>query len=129
MMKYIANHLVTIHNAAAAEAMVLAMKAGLDPAVVYDTLRDSAGSSRMFQIRGPLMRDSVYEPATATVRTHLKDMSIIEGFASEVACALPVYSAAAQLYHAGNALGFSKLDTASVCAVLQIMNGVTRKQA
>ena len=29
-MKFIANHLVAIHNVAVAEAMVLAMKAGLD---------------------------------------------------------------------------------------------------
>ena len=39
IMKYIANLLVTIHNVSSAEAMVLGMKAGLDPAVIYDTLR------------------------------------------------------------------------------------------
>ena len=38
VMKYIANLLVSIHNVAAAEAMVLGMKAGLDPALLYDTL-------------------------------------------------------------------------------------------
>ena len=77
IMKYIANLLVTIHNVSAAEAMVLGMKAGLDPAVIYDTLADSAGSSRMFQVRGPLMRDNHYDNATATIRTHLKDLSVI----------------------------------------------------
>ena len=58
VMKYIANLLVSIHNVAAAEAMVLGMKAGLDPALLYDTLSDSAGTSRMFEVRGPLMRDA-----------------------------------------------------------------------
>lgn len=126
IMKYIANHLVTIHNAAAAEAMLLGMKAGIDPGLVYDTLADSAGTSRMFQMRGPLMRDENYDNPTATIRTHLKDLSIISGFAAELGCALPVYAAAEQLYHAGEALGFAARDTASICAVLERMNGFDR---
>ena len=126
IMKYIANHLVTIHNAAAAEAMLLGMKAGIDPGLVYDTLADSAGTSRMFQMRGPLMRDENYDNPTATIRTHLKDLSIISGFAAELGCALPVYAAAEQLYHAGEALGFAARDTASICAVLEHMNGFDR---
>ncbi len=126
IMKYIANHLVTIHNVAAAEAMLLGVKAGLDPAVVYDTLADSAGTSRMFQVRGPLMRDSAYDMPTATIRTHLKDVGIISAFAAELGCALPVYQAATQLYMAGEALGFGARDTASVCAVLEAMHGIDR---
>ena len=82
VMKYIANLLVSIHNVAAAEAMALGMKADLDPALVYDTLADSAGTSRMFEVRGPLMRDAQYDQATATIRTHLKDVEIIGAFAT-----------------------------------------------
>jgi len=89
IMKYIANHLVTIHNAAAAEAMLLGMKAGIAPSLIYDTLADSAATSRMFQMRGPLMRDENYDTPTATIRTHLKDLSIISSFAAELGCALP----------------------------------------
>lgn len=126
IMKYIANHLVTIHNVAAAEAMLLGIKAGMDPAVIYDTLADSAGSSRMLQVRGPLMRDNAYDAPTATIRTHLKDVSIISAFAAELGCALPVYQAATQLYMAGAALGFGERDTASVCAVLEAMHGIDR---
>jgi L-threonate 2-dehydrogenase len=126
IMKYIANHLVTIHNVAAAEAMVLGIKAGLDPAVIYDTLADSAGSSRMFQMRGPLMRDQVYDQPTATIRLHLKDVAVIDAFMAELSCDLPVYAAATQLYHASAAAGYLACDTASVCAVLETMNGVDR---
>ncbi len=56
-MKFVANHLVNIHNVAAAEAMTLGMKAGLDPHLIYDVIADSAGSSRMFQVRGRMMAD------------------------------------------------------------------------
>lgn len=129
IMKYIANHLVTIHNVAAAEAMVLGIKAGMDPALVYDTLADSAGTSRMFQMRGPLMRDEEYDVPTATIRMQLKDISIIDAFAADLACALPVYAAASQVYHAGAALGRKEQDTAAVCAVLETMHGIDRKKS
>lgn len=128
VMKYIANHLVTIHNVAAAEAMVLGIKAGIDPALVYDTLADSAGTSRMFQMRGPLMRDETYDVPTATIRMQLKDISIIDGFAADLDCALPVYAAASQIYYAGAALGRKEQDTAAVCAVLETMHGIERKK-
>lgn len=128
IMKYIANHLVTVHNVAAAEAMVLGIKAGMEPAVVYDTLADSAGTSRMFQMRGPLMRDESYDEPTATIRMQLKDISIIDAFAADLDCALPVYAAASQVYHAGSALGRREQDTAAVCAVLETMHGIDRKK-
>ncbi|TXH83394.1 MAG: NAD(P)-dependent oxidoreductase [Rhizobium sp.] len=128
VMKYIANHLVTIHNVAAAEAMVLGIKAGIDPSLVYDTLADSAGTSRMFQIRGPLMRDENYNIPTATIRMQLKDIAIIDAFADGLDCALPVYAAASQIYHAGAALGRREQDTAAVCAVLETMHGIDRKK-
>jgi putative dehydrogenase len=63
-MKFIANHLVTIHNLAAAEAIVLSEMAELDPALVFDVIVDSAGSSRMFQIRGPMMVRGQYDEPT-----------------------------------------------------------------
>jgi 3-hydroxyisobutyrate dehydrogenase len=128
VMKYIANHLVTINNVAAAEAMMLGMKAGIDPGVVYNTLADSAGTSRMFQMRGPLMRDENYDAPTATIRMQLKDISIIDAFAADLGCALPVYAAASQIYHAGAALGRKEQDTAAVCAVLETMHGFERKK-
>ena len=82
----------SIHNVAAAEAMALGMKAGLDPSVLYDTLADSAGTSRMFEVRGPLMRDAQYEQATATIRTHLKDVDIINAFADRLRCPTPLFA-------------------------------------
>jgi L-threonate 2-dehydrogenase len=127
VMKYIANLLVSIHNVAAAEAMVLGMKAGLDPALLYDTLADSAGTSRMFEVRGPLMRDAQYDQATATIRTHLKDVEIIDAFANGLRCPTPLFSASAQAYYARAAQGFETQDTASVCAVMEGLAGLVRR--
>src|SRR5438132_1383804 len=52
-MKFVANLLVAIHNVSTAEAFVLGMKAGLDPKTIYEVMANSAGASRMFQVRGP----------------------------------------------------------------------------
>ena len=61
-MKVVANLLVAIHNVAAAEALVLAMKAGLDPALALRVVGDGAGSSRVLQLRGPMMVKGEYVP-------------------------------------------------------------------
>jgi len=68
-MKFVANHLVAIHNVATAEAMILAERAELDPRMVVDMVGPGAGGSRMFQMRAPMMVERVYEPATMKVST------------------------------------------------------------
>jgi len=86
-MKFVANHLVAIHNVATAEAMILAERAGLDPKMVVDMVGPGAGGSRMFQMRAPMMVEGVYEPATMNVSTWKKDMAIIAEFADDIGCA------------------------------------------
>ena len=125
-MKYIANHLVTIHNVAAAEAIVLGMKAGLDPQLIYDTISDSAGSSRMFQVRGQMMVYGRYDNVTATSKTHLKDIDIIGNFAVGLSFPMPLFNLAAQYYHAAVGQGRGNEDTGAVCAVVESLGGVVR---
>src|SRR6058998_1913634 len=72
-MKFLANLLVAIHNVSAAEALVLGMKAGLDPATMVKVLSDGAGSSRMLQLRGPMMARNDYRDATMKVAVWQKD--------------------------------------------------------
>jgi len=124
-MKFIANHLVTIHNLAAAEAIVLGEMAGLDPGLVFDVIGDSAGSSRMFQIHGPMMVRGQYDEPTATMTTHLKDLDIIGKFAADLHCPTPLFATATQFYHAGIAQGRGGHDTGAVCAVLEQLAGIT----
>ena len=128
-MKYIANLLVNIHNVAAAEAFTLASRAGMDLQLVYDTLQDSAGSSRMFQMRGPLMVADHYQPPTARISLHMKDLDIISRFADGLHCPVPLFTMATQLYHAASSQGMGAEDTAAVCRVLEQMAGVDRAGA
>ena len=121
-MKYVANLLVSIHNVSAAEAFVLGMKAGLPAEDIYKVVSDGAGSSRMFEVRGPLMvsgDDREYDKATMKVDIWQKDVKIINDFANALDCPTPLFAAAAQLYRAAMAQGRAKQDTASVCSIME----------
>jgi 3-hydroxyisobutyrate dehydrogenase-like beta-hydroxyacid dehydrogenase len=126
-MKFVANLLVTIHNVSAAEAFVLGMKAGLDPEMILKAVSDGGGTSRMFEVRGPLMAAGKFDEATMKVDMHQKDIDIISDFARKLNCPTPLLSAAAQLYTAALANGYAKHDTAAVCAVLEEMAGFKRE--
>jgi putative dehydrogenase len=118
-MKFIANHLVAIHNVATAEAMVLAERAGLDPQMVLDMVGPGAGGSRMFQMRAPMMVERIYEPATMKVSTWKKDMAIIAEFAEQIGCATPLFTLTQPVYTEAMAMGLGDQDTAAVFEVLK----------
>ena len=126
-MKFVANLLVAIHNVSAAEAMVLGMKSGLDPDMIYKVIKDGAGNSRMFEIRGPMMVEDEYSEATMSINMWQKDLKIIMEFAAALGSPAPLLSASAPIYHAALSQGRGPDDTASVCAVLEEMANFKRK--
>jgi putative dehydrogenase len=126
-MKFVANHLVAIHNVATAEAMILAQRAGLDPKMVVDMVGPGAGGSRMFQMRAPMMAEGVYEPATMKVSTWKKDMAIIAEFADEIGCTTPLFSMTQPIYSEAMAMGLGDQDTAAVFEVLKKTILIDRK--
>jgi 3-hydroxyisobutyrate dehydrogenase-like beta-hydroxyacid dehydrogenase len=125
-MKFVANLLVAIHNVSAAEAFVLGMKAGLPAKTIFKVQADSAGSSRMFQVRGPMMVAGRYDEATMKNALWQKDMKIIGEFAASLGVPTPLFNASAAIYNATLSQGYEKQDTAAVCAVLEQMAGVRR---
>jgi L-threonate 2-dehydrogenase len=118
-MKFVANHLVAIHNVATAEAMILAERAGLDAKMVVDLVGPGAGGSRMFQMRAPMMVEGIYEPATMKVSTWKKDMAIIAEFAEDIGCETPLFTLTQPVYTQAMAMGLGDQDTAAVFEVLK----------
>ena len=118
-MKFVANHLVAIHNVASAEAMLLAERAGLDLNQVIEMIAPGAGGSRMFQMRAPMMASRTYEPATMRISTWKKDMAIIAEFASELGCETPLFTMTQPVYTQAMAMGLGNQDTAAVFEVLK----------
>ncbi len=125
-MKFVANHLVAIHNVVAAEAMVLGMKAGLDPHRIVEVVSSGAGTSRVFELRAPMMAESTYLPASMRSATWTKDLTVIGDFASSLACPTPLFGLSASLHAAVLATGHGADDTAAVCAVYEEMAGLDR---
>ena len=118
-MKFVANHLVAIHNVASAEAMLLAERAGLDLNQVIEMVAPGAGGSRMFQMRAPMMASRSYEPATMRISTWKKDMAIIAEFAGELGCETPLFTMTQPVYAKAMAMGLGDQDTAAVFEVLK----------
>ena len=128
-MKYVANLLVAINNVAAAEAMVLGMKSGLDPQTVFEMVTSGAGNSRVFELRAPMMVRNRYDDATMKVAVWQKDMKVIGEFAHALRCPTPLFAATRPVYAAALAGGHAMDDTASVCAVLEAKAGMKRGKA
>jgi 3-hydroxyisobutyrate dehydrogenase-like beta-hydroxyacid dehydrogenase len=125
-IKYIANLLVAIHNVASAEALVLGMKSGLPPELIYDEIRVGAGNSEVFRIRAPMMVKGRYDKPTMKVAIWKKDMEIIGSFAQSLGAPTPLFSATLPIYAAALSTGYAMQDTGSTCAVLESMAGIKR---
>jgi 3-hydroxyisobutyrate dehydrogenase-like beta-hydroxyacid dehydrogenase len=128
-MKYVANLLVAIHNVASAEAMVLGMKAGLDPQKIFDLVTSGVGNSRIFELRAPMMVKDRYDDATMKIKVWQKDMDVIGGYAKKLKVPTPLFSATVPVYEKAIAMGHGLHDTAAVCAVLEKQARLKRGRA
>jgi putative dehydrogenase len=127
-MKYVANLLVAINNVASAEAMVLGMKAGLAPQMIFDLITAGAGNSRVFELRAPMMVKGQYTDVTMKIDVWDKDMQVIGDYARKIKVPTPMFDASKPVYLKAQAGGFGAQDTAAVCAVLEKMAKVKRKR-
>ena len=125
-MKYVANHLVAIHNVASAEAMVLGMKAGLPPQLIFDLIKTGAGNSRIFELRAPMMVKNDYSNVTMKISVWQKDMDVIGSYARKIRVPTPMFDASTAIYNKALKGGHGAEDTAAVCAVLEDMAKVKR---
>jgi putative dehydrogenase len=124
-MKYIANMLLAVHTAAAAEAMALARRSGLDLELVQRTLDGSIASSAIWQLRGPMMAQRAWSPAPGPVATLHPILEQIAHCAAEEDLTTPVFDAAKAIFDKALADGWGDLDIA--CVHDQI-SGVTISQ-
>jgi L-threonate 2-dehydrogenase len=127
-MKYVANLLVAINNVASAEAMVLGMKAGLDPQMIFDLITAGAGNSRVFELRVPMMVKNNYDDVTMKIDVWDKDMQVISDYARKIRVPTPMFDASKPIYIKAMKSGRGAQDTAAVCAVLETMAKFKRKK-
>jgi len=123
-LKFVANLLVTIHNLSTAEAMVVGEKAGIDLGMLYRVIADGAGSSRMFQVRGPMMVRGHYLPPHMKSKIYQKDIDIIRAFVRRLKCPTPLFDGSIPYYTAALKQGWAMHDTAAIHAVLRKRAGL-----
>ena len=127
-VKLCGNILNLVHNSVAAEAMVLAMKSGLDPKLFHEVISGSGSSSAMFEVRGALMVDEDYQKESMNMSVPLKDARIISEHAASVCCPTPIYQVALQNYYAAAAQGHADKDAAAVCKIMERTANVSRSK-
>lgn len=124
--KYIANLLVVINTCAAAEAMALAIKSGLDPALVHKLIGAGAGGSNMWDVRGRHMVRGDYPSPSNAFTIASKDGVLISKFATDLEFPAPLFQAALQPYFQAIARGMDNRDTASLCELFLENAGASR---
>lgn len=118
-MKCIANLLVGIHILAAAEAMTLSTRAGLDLATVIKVLSPSVASSAQFVARAPMMAEQRYEPALSTIYQLQECIVVINELADTVHCPTPLLDKVAQYYEGASSSGLGEKDVAAMYSFLE----------
>ena len=122
VLKLVANLLVALNSAAVAEALTLAKRAGLDPQVVVDVLGVGAATSRMLEVRGPMMVRGEF-PAQMKLDLFMKDLHLIQEAAGAAGATLPLTDVAERLYAAAHAAGHGGEDLAVVITELERQAG------
>jgi putative dehydrogenase len=119
-VKIINQLLAGVHIAAAAEAMALGLREGVDPAALYDVITHSAGNSWMFENRMPHVLKADYTPLSA-VDIFVKDLGLVLDTARATKFPLPLASTAHQMFMQASAAGHGREDDA---AVIKIFPGI-----
>jgi 3-hydroxyisobutyrate dehydrogenase len=119
-VKVINQLLAGVHIAAAAEAMALGLREGVDPAALYEVITHSAGNSWMFENRMAHVLAADYTPLSA-VDIFVKDLSIVLDVARASKFPLPLSSTAHQMFMQASTAGFAKEDDS---AVIKIFPGI-----
>jgi putative dehydrogenase len=120
-VKIVNQLLAGVHIAAAAEAMALGLREGVDPAALYEVITHSAGNSWMFENRMPHVLAGDYAPLSA-VDIFVKDLGLVLDTARASRFPLPLAATAHQMFMHASAAGHGREDDA---AVIKIFPGIT----
>lgn len=122
-MKVVHQLLAGVHIAAAAEAMALGIKAGIEARTLYDIVITAAGNSWMFENRMPHVLEADETPRSA-VDIFVKDLGLVGELARSVAFPAPLATQAHQLFIAARAMGHGGVDDAFVIRAYQALSGI-----
>jgi 3-hydroxyisobutyrate dehydrogenase len=123
-MKLVNNMLIQVNTVAVAEALVLGVKAGLDPQMIYDVVRASTGNSFAWEMRVPRILKRDFSPG-GTVDISFKDQELETAFAKQLGVPVLLANVTQQVYQMARTAGFNKEDGSAVVKVFEQLAGVT----
>jgi 3-hydroxyisobutyrate dehydrogenase len=112
-VKIVNQLLAGVHIAAAAEAMALGLREGVDPEALYEVITHSAGNSWMFENRMPHVLSGDYTPLSA-VDIFVKDLGLVLDLARATKFPLPLSSTAHQMFMQASSAGYGREDDSAV---------------
>jgi 3-hydroxyisobutyrate dehydrogenase len=112
-----------IHIAAAAEAVALAEKAGIDLPLLHEVINASSGASAMFADRVPMMLGGG-ERMTAAIDIFVKDLGLVVDLGAQLHARLPLTESALGLFSEASAGGLGACNDSEIIRLLR----VTRKE-
>lgn len=122
-LKLVNQLLVGVNEVAVAEAMVLGVKAGLDPDVIFDVISKSAGDSWVFRNRVPRMINRDFT-TLGELDILLKDLNIVLEAGRSFKIPLVMSAVAKEIYQMANCMGFGKEDDSAVVKVIEKIAGI-----
>lgn len=126
-MKLVNNMLVQVNTVAVAEALVLGVKAGLDPKTMYEVVRVSTGGSAAWELRVPRILSGDYVPG-GTIDISYKDQELETAFAKRLGVPVLLANVSQQVYQMARAQGLNKQDGSAIVKVFEQLAGVTVKK-
>lgn len=127
MLKLVVNHILYLNQAAAIEGLVLGMKAGLDPGIMFDVITSGAASSDLIIARGKEMLADHFEPK-GPVSVAVKDMGLILESAKQLGVILPVGGLYLQLLLQAQYQGWDRKDATVVMKIYEQLAGIPERK-
>jgi 3-hydroxyisobutyrate dehydrogenase len=125
-LKLVINHTLYLNQAAAIEGMVLGLKAGLNPDVLYDVITSGAASSDLIMARGKDMLSGNFSPKGPLILAN-KDLALSLETAKRSSVVLPVGALYQQLMLKAHYNGWDREDATVVMKIYEEMAGWVRK--
>jgi 2-hydroxy-3-oxopropionate reductase len=117
----VANQIIVALNIeAVGEALLLAAKAGADPAKVRQALMGGFANSRILEVHGERMVKRTFDPGFR-IELHQKDLNLALTTARQLGVSLPNTATAQELFNACSAHGGAKWDHSAMVRALEKM--------
>jgi 2-hydroxy-3-oxopropionate reductase len=124
----LANQVVVALNiAAVSEAFMLAVKAGVDPQLVFDAIKGGLAGSTVMNAKTPMMMDANFKPGFK-IDLHIKDLNNALETGHSVGAHLPMTAAVMEMMQMLHADGCGQDDHSAIAKYYEKITGTTIKK-